>query len=51
MPSIGVLTPPQKHHPLFFAKSPPAPSFLGNYPYLLVFREAPLKTGFFSETP
>ena len=33
---IGVSTPPQKHHPLFLAKSPlksancPSPSFLGN---------------------
>ena len=52
---IGVSTPLQKHHPLFFAKPNPllnlqtvqAPLFRQFPPYKLVFREPPPKNGIF----
>ena len=52
------INPPQKHHPIFFVKAPlnlhtvQVLSFLGSSsPYLIVFRETPLKVLIFHLTP
>ena len=56
---IGVLTPPQKHHPHLFLAKPtlkltncPSPLFLGNPPFILVIREtSSSRIWWFSKNP